>query len=72
MVGVRRNELGRDTGEEDSIRGSVDAVDCEQDLAQFTASAAAAVETGKELAARQAAALESTSQDLLCSPDIIR
>lgn len=47
-------------------------MDCEQDLAQFTASAAAAVDTGKELAERQAAALESAVQDLFASPDIVR
>jgi len=67
-----RGSLGADPNEEASLREVVAAVDCSQDLRQFTASATAAVETGKELAERQQAALDSASQDLLCSPDIIR
>ena len=72
MLACCRGELGPDSDEEQALRSLMDAIDCDSDLSQFSASAAAAVETGRELAERQLAALESASQDLLCSPDIIR
>ena len=67
-----RGATGPDAEEEEALKLLVVDIDCDADLAQFSASAAAAVDTGKELAKRQEAALESASQDLLCSPDIIR
>ena len=72
MLTCYRGELGPDSDEEQALRTLMDAIDCDGDLSQFSASAAAAVETGRELAERQLAALEAASQDLLCSPDIIR
>jgi hypothetical protein len=50
----------------------VEAVNSEGDLLDLTASAEAASETGRALAARQAEALDTVSQELLCSPEIIR
>lgn len=50
----------------------MDKVDCHEDLRHFSASAAAALGTGKQLAERQEQSLDAASQDLLCSPDIIR
>jgi hypothetical protein len=47
-------------------------VDGEADLAELTASSAAAAETGAALGLRQAEALEAASQELLCSPEITR
>lgn len=51
---------------------SAEQIDGEADLEELTASSEAAVETGATLAARQADALESASQELLCSPEITR
>ena len=67
-----RGNLGSNPSEETSLQEIVDKIDCQQDLSHFLASATAAVGTQKELAERQEAALEAASQDLLCSPDIIR
>ncbi len=67
-----RGNLGPDPKEESSLREVLDKVDCKQDLSHFQASASAAVSTSKELAERQEQALEAASQELLCSPDIIR
>lgn len=67
-----RGGLGPDPKEESTLREVVDKVDCKQDLSHFQASASAAVSTSKELAERQQQALDAASQDLLCSPDIIR
>lgn len=64
--------MGTDLKEESSLRETVDKLDCHHDLRQFSASATTALSTVKELAGRQEAALEAASQDLLCSPDIIR
>ncbi len=47
-------------------------IDGEADLAELTASSAAAAETGAALGARQTEALEAASQELLCSPEIVR
>ena len=51
---------------------TAEQIDGEADLAELTASSAAAAETGAALGARQAEALEAASQELLCSPEIIR
>ena len=42
------------------------------DLADLTKSAQAVEERSKELASKQAENLEQVSEELLCSPDIIR
>lgn len=47
-------------------------IDGEADLAELTATSAAAAETGAALGIRQADALEAASQELLCSPEITR
>ncbi|KAK9817288.1 hypothetical protein WJX72_012262 [[Myrmecia] bisecta] len=55
-----------------SLRKLVAQIDSEADLQQLGQAAAAAAETSQALAARQAETLESVSQELLCSPEIIR
>ena len=55
-----------------SLRSAKDVAECEGDLAGLVADADTAVATGADLAVRQAEALESASQELLCSPEIIR
>ena len=47
-------------------------VSSSEDLLELSQSAAAAKQTGATLAARQAEILDSVSQELLCSPEIIR
>ena len=47
-------------------------VSSSEDLLELSQSAAAAKQTGATLAARQAEILESVSQELLCSPEIVR
>lgn len=67
-----RSSLSLDPKEEAGLRETVERLDSQQDLREFSASAASALSTSKELAERQQQALEAGSQDLLCSPDIIR
>ena len=56
----------------DELHRMVQHVSSSEDLAELSQSAAAAKQTGATLAARQAEVLESVSQELLCSPEIIR
>ena len=59
-------------GQVTTLKGLVQHISADEDLAELSASAAAAQQTVEALAARQAAALEVVSQELLASPEILR
>ncbi len=67
-----RTDLGAVKADTAPLLRVAEQIDGEADLAELTASSAAAAETGAALGARQAEALEAASQELLCSPEIIR
>lgn len=56
----------------EELHSLLQRVSSSEDLLELSQSAAAAKQTGATLAARQAKMLESVSQELLCSPEIIR
>ncbi|BDA42712.1 hypothetical protein COCOBI_03-6050 [Coccomyxa sp. Obi] len=72
FVVAYRTDLGAVKADTAPLLRVAEQIDGEADLAELTASSAAAAETGAALGARQAEALEAASQELLCSPEIIR
>lgn len=67
-----RSDLGAVKADTAPLLRVAEQVDGEADLAELTASSASAAETGAALGARQTEALEAASQELLCSPEIVR
>jgi len=54
------------------LRGMIGDMVSSSDLADLTKSAQAVEDRSKELASKQAENLEQVSEELLCSPEIIR
>ncbi|KAL0022087.1 hypothetical protein WJX79_005747 [Trebouxia sp. C0005] len=67
-----RLQLLGDKARVESLRGMVGGMVSSSDLADLTRSAQAVEERSKELASKQAENLEQVSEELLCSPEIIR
>lgn len=55
-----------------ALQSLVRQISADEDLADLSASAAAAQQTVQALAARQEASLEDMAQELLASPEILR
>ncbi|DBB05544.1 TPA: hypothetical protein ACH3X1_012493 [Trebouxia sp. C0004] len=67
-----RLQLLGDKARVDRVRGMTGGMVSSSDLAHLTKSAQAVEERSKELASKQAENLEQVSEELLCSPEIIR
>lgn len=67
-----RLQLLGDKARVESLRGMIGDMVSSSDLAELTKSAQAVEERSKELASKQAENLEQVSEELLCSPEIIR
>ena len=55
-----------------ALREALQRVDGEADLDELQRAAGAAAATGQQLAHRQADTFDAVSQELLCSPEIVR
>ena len=67
-----RTSLGPMKHNTEELHSMLQRVSSSEDLLELSQSAAAAKQTGATLAARQAEILNAVSQELLCSPEIIR
>lgn len=72
LLPARRPSLLPAIQEQAALPGLLEAVDPAVGAAQLAAAAATAQAASSALAARQAEALEVVSQELLCSPEIVR
>ena len=69
---VSRSELGHNEKQEQILVRAADELNSQADLDEFSSSVRSHEDVCQELAGRQEQALQAASQDLLCSPDIIR
>lgn len=67
-----RLQLSAAKNSAESLRGMSGDMVSSSDLADLTRSAEAVEERSKELASKQAETLEQVSEELLCSPEIVR
>ena len=70
--GACRSDLGENAKQEEVLLRSTDSLDAQADLDEFSTSIRSKEDICKELSERQEQAFQAVSQDLLCSPDIVR